>query len=532
MEARQLRENARGTQSMIDEGYVQQVVTKWSKVLEGIDQGYQRACLGILLENELTHLKQLSEETLSTGVGAFTKYIFPILRRVFPNLIANQIVSVQPMSSPIGGIFTYEYKYDDTKGGATAGNNLIQDFQKHYSSEFIDAETKVAAANVNGVKTVWDDSTNSVERIPFKWLPIRPNRTIGTNVGDPSTDSYRVTYNWTSTDPKQQVDDGSGGFTGDGTPANSTIDYTAGTWEVDATSDTPDSGTPIVATYFYDSERIVGVQAPSAGVTGGTYANADQVAKVPRVSLDLKLTTVEAVTRKLGTDWSSEAVDDLRALHGLSAETELVAGISNEIGLELDREIIGDLVDGAAHSATYDFDPDFGGSPILNELEAIRSLYTTIDAVGARIHKTTKRAPANFIVCSTAVGSLISQLTSHSDYMMVNQAAQQVQAPTYGPLNSNYGVQRIGTLMNKYAVFQDPFLDDGTVLVGLKGRSFLDAGYVWAPYVPLQVTPTWMDPQDFRFRKGLRTRYAKRMLRPEYYGVVTVTSLPSVTTTT
>lgn len=529
MEARQLLEQARGTQTAIDQGYVQEVVKKWSQVLEGVEAPYQRACLGILLENELDHLKKLNEETLSTGVGAFTKYIFPILRRVFPNLIANQIVSVQPMSAPIGGIFTYEYKYDDTKGNATATNNLIQDFQKHYSSEYIDFETKVAAADVDGTKVIWSDGTNAVERIPFKWLPIRALKTIGTTVA--GVDQYRVTLNWTSGGTaKQQVDDGAGGFTGDGTPGSSTIDYTEGTWEIDTTGDIPDASTPIYATYFYDSERIVGVQAPSAGVTGGTYASTDQVAKVPRASLDIKLTTVEAVSRKLGTDWSSEAVDDLRALHGMSAETELVAGISNEIGLELDREIIEDLVAGAAHSATYTFGPTFGGSPIHTELEAIRSLYTTMDAVGAAIHKFSKRAPANFVVVSPAVGSLLSQLTSHADLMAVNQAMQQVQAPTYGPLNSNYGVQRIGTLMNKYAMFQDPFLDDATILIGLKGRSFLDAGYVWAPYIPLQVTPTWMDPQDFRFRKGLRTRYAKRMLRPEYYGVVTVSGLPTVTT--
>lgn len=522
-------EQARGSGTAIDQGYVQHVVKKWAKVLEGVETGYQRACLGILLENEMDHLKQLHEETLSTGVGAFTKYIFPILRRVFPNLIANQIVSVQPMSAPIGGIFTYEYKYDDDKGNATQGNNFVEDFQKFYSSEFIDYEVKVAAANVDGTKVVWDGTTNKTERIPFKWLPIRAKRTIGTSVGSPSTDQYQVTLNWTSGGAaKQQVDDGAGGFTGDGTPASSTINYTTGAWEIDTTGDIPDSATPIYATYFFNSEQIVGVTVPGSGINTTDFAGTDQVAQVPRASLDIQLTTVEAITRKLGADWSSEAVDDLRALHGMSAETELVAGISNEIGLELDREIIDDLVQNARFSASYTFGPAFGGTDILNQIEAIRSMFTTIDAVGARIHKETKRAPANFVVVSPAVGALLSQLTSHADMMMVNQGMQQVQAPTYGPLNSNYGVQRIGTLMNKYAMFQDPFLDDNKVLVGLKGRSFLDAGYVWAPYVPLQVTPTWMDPRDFRFRKGLRTRYAKRMLRSEYYGVVTVSGLPTV----
>jgi len=136
-------EQARNSGTAMDRDYASQAVSKWGQVLEGINDGYQRSCLAILLENELGHIRSLHEETLSTGVGSFTKYLFPILRRVFPNLIANQIVSVQPMSGPVGGIFTYEYKYDDDKGTAVAGENLVQTFRQFYSSEFIDVEQNV-----------------------------------------------------------------------------------------------------------------------------------------------------------------------------------------------------------------------------------------------------------------------------------------------------------------------------------------------------------------------------------------------------
>jgi len=118
--------------------------------------------------------------------------------------------------------------------------------------------------------------------------------------------------------------------------------------------------------------------------------------------------------------------------------------------------------------------------------------------------------------------------------MMVNRALDPMVAPSYGPMNSNFGVNRLGTLMNKFTVYQDPFLDPSSagavpnILVGLKGSSFLDAGYVYAPYIPLQVTPTFLDPDDFTFRKGLRTRYAKKMLRPEYYGAITVSGMPTI----
>jgi hypothetical protein len=174
MEARKmLMEQGRGT--AVDQSFVQQVCTKWQPLLEGIDDSYQRGVMGILLENQMDHLKQLNEETLSTGVGSFTKYIFPILRRVFPNLIANQIVSVQPMTAPVGGIFTYEYKYADTKGNVTEGENLVQNFNRLYSSEFIDFQVIVASAVA--AATDYDDATNSASRVPIKWLPIRDEDT-------------------------------------------------------------------------------------------------------------------------------------------------------------------------------------------------------------------------------------------------------------------------------------------------------------------------------------------------------------------
>jgi hypothetical protein len=216
-------------------------------------------------------------------------------------------------------------------------------------------------------------------------------------------------------------------------------------------------------------------------------------------------------------------MDDLRALHGLNMEAELVAGLSNEIALEIDRKVITDLVAGAAHQATYSYSATVPG-----EVESIRELLTKIDAVAARIHKTTLRAPANFIVASPAVVSLLGQLTSHKDF---ETGASQVVPPTYGPLTSDYGIQMVGTMMRKFTVYQDPFLDENKVLVGLRGANFLDAGYVFAPYIPLQVTPTWQDPHTFTFKKGFASRFATKLLRPEYYGVVTVSGLPTVTST-
>lgn len=522
MEARRLLSEG-GQRTAVDASYVNQVSQKWQPLLEGIQNPYQRGVMAMVFENQMDHLRSLNEETLSTGVGSFTKYIFPILRRVFPNLIANNIVSVQPMTAPIGGIFTYEHKYGAQKGNATKGNNLIEDFQRHYSSEYIDYQDIVKAANVDGAKVIWSDALNKDERIPAQWLPIAaPNAAKGIT---------GVTVHWTSGGVEKERLAVASGVNGTGDGTSFVINFNTGAWSLDTTNDTPDNATDIWIEYHYNSERVGSTTLSSLGAD---WSIDGRQAAIPDVNLDIQLVTIEAITRKLKARWSAEAVDDLRAFHGLNAESELVAGISNEIALELDREIIDDLVRGAKFGIDYDLSaaPLIGGGAGQSELEAIRGLLTQIDSVSANIHRSSLRAPANFIVVSPEIGAVLSQLTSHGDFMMVNRAMDQQTAPSYGPMTSNFGVQRLGTLMNKYAVYQDPFLSAGSatkqILVGLKGQNFLDAGYVYAPYVPLQVTPTFLDPDDFTFRKGLRTRYATKMLRNEFYGTVNVSGLPSV----
>lgn len=543
MEARQMLhsmgpESRQGT--FLDESLGRYAQARWQPMLEGIQDPYQRSVMAILLENEMNHLKGLNEETLSTGVGSFTKYIFPVLRRVFPNLIANQIVSIQPMTSPIGGIFTYEYKYGDTKGSITQNQNLIQTFSEWYSSEYVDLETKVADVGA-GPNVQFDDINNPTDRIPFKFLPVHAKSTAKDYVTEFSHPCN------TGANVLKYQDDGAGQLVvteANAAPADvgaivGTINYTTGAFTLDFTLagaggplssalNQPDANAAITASYYYNSELVGTTTAPGVSATLYDTTTLGQVAKIPEVNIDITLTTVQAISRKLKARWSVEAMDDLMAFHGMVAETELVAGIANNIALELDREIIDDLVNGARFSATYNFTSGPGIGTGSNELESIRGLLTIIDAVGSKIHTGSLRAPANFIVCSPDVGALLSQLTTHGDFMMVNRVDDVVQPPSYGPLNSTFGVSRLGTLKNKYAVYQDPFLTTNKVLIGLKGQSFLDAGYVYAPYIPLQVTQTFLDPDDLTHRKGLRTRYAKKMLRPEYYGVVTVSGLPTV----
>jgi hypothetical protein len=492
-EQRFMTEN--GTRTVADRSYTAALRTKYSRLLEGIPQNSPHGrhianVTAILLENQMGHLRELNEETLQGGVGSFTKYIFPILRRVFPNLIAHEIMSVQPMTAPIGAVFTYEYKYSNTKGSINEAENLIETFNEWYSAEYIDEETVATG-----------DAAKVAFSFNLSWTPVRPQDT-----------DYGFVV--TVTDGTETfTDNGSGVLTGDA-GGSGTINYTTG--EVTVTFNAaPGNGQAVTATYYYNSESN---------------------SAVPEVEIDISMSEVRAQTRKLKARWSAEAADDLRAFHGIDAETEMVAGISNEIALEIDREMIDLQISGAQTTTAWAYNP---ATTYANEMDSIRNLLTLLSQLSAKVHRLSKRAPANYIVTSPEVVALLEQLTTHGDYRPAfvsnpNNPFGPVdpQTPsTYGPLTSNFGVMRVGTLMNKWAVYMDPFLSANTaskkILLGLKGASFMDAGSVYAPYIPLQVTPTFLDPNDFSFRKGMRTRYAKKLLRPEYYATVDVTGLPT-----
>lgn len=526
-EARELIET-NGVRTMMDRGYTTALAHKWAPMLEGLDNGYTKKVTAMLLENEMDHLKSLSEDTLSTNAGSFTKYIFPILRRVFPNLIANRIVSIQPMSAPVGGVFYYDYKYGNRKGtknpvqGAitnnpydmaydgelAAGDPMIKNFATDYTSEYVDYDV---VCTDDGTSTTGALTQASANCRALNWLPVRAPATLGQL-------TFAVSFIYRDATPatRTATADALGNLTDDLGNSVGTVNFTTGAWSLNASaggggSDAFQDNKVIYVQYWYNSELV-------ETTTGG---------HVPSGDLDIQLQTIVAEPFKIRANWSAEAVDDLRALHGLDAEAELVAGFSNEMGLEIDRKIIRDLINGAAHVATYAHAYDQANKPH-TEIDSIRAILTQIEALSAAIHKTSHRAPANFMVVSPQLSALISQLTSHMDY---SQDAGNVVTPSYGPMTANFGIVRIGTLMHKYAVYVDPYMTAGQCLVGLRGNGYLDAGYAYSPYVPLQVTPTFYDPDTFRFKKGLRSRGAFKMLRPEYYGVLTVTGLPTVTTT-
>lgn len=496
MEARNMQLTEAGSRSIRDDSYTGQLVEKWDRFLGGVSEDYTKKCMAMLMENQFLDMRrQLAEDTLSTNAGVYTKYIFPVLRRVFPNLIANEIVSVQPMTAPVGAVFFFEYKHGRSKGTTTAGSNLIQNFDDKYSSEQVENEqlTPVLAGGE------WSGGTPG--SVILQYNPVRPlDATVGYSL---TVEEYNPT---TAAVVQTATDDGAGGFTG--AVSAGAINYATGQITAFVFSAATTAGNYIRATYWYDMEGN---------------------RNIPDVYIDIEFETIRAQTRKLKARWSSEAADDLRAFHGIDSETELVAGISQEVGLEIDRDILGQLFTASAGIVqTFDFTVPAG----LSEIDHIRSVMTRMSAVSYQIHKQTLRAPANWYVTSPEISAKIVQLQTHSDYRPAFVSGPgSVQGPfdgvmvppSYGPMTSHQGILKMGPLSNKWMGYQDPFFQWNQMMLGLRGRSYLDAGFVFSPYVPLQMTPTFLDPEDQAYRKGMRTRYATKRLRDEWFGRVSIT---------
>jgi hypothetical protein len=243
---------------------------------------------------------------------------------------------------------------------------------------------------------------------------------------------------------------------------------------------------------------------------------------IGQVNIDVQRVPIEAETRKLKSLWSAEAAEDLRALHGGDIEAELVAGVANEISLEVDRMILSDLLLAAEtpgiegcpfppSTSVFDAQPP-AGTVARDHLWAF---IVAMNKVANDIHKKTLRGAANWAVTSPDVSSLLD-----STPFFTPDASQSVYSGA---------IVKVGAVQSRYTVYKDPLFPRNKMLMGFLGPTFLDSGYIFAPYIPLQVTPTFLDPNNFELRKALRTRYGRRLVRAEFYGTVSVVNIDKAT---
>lgn len=516
------------------------IVGNWSAsgLLENL-KGVKKSNVAQLLENQAMNM--LNEVTLDSSAGRFDTVAFPIVRRVFSRLLANELVSVQPLALPTGLLFYMDARVSfngtDNTQTAVGTGTAVKVAPKNTANgqpgpTFADTSAYERFYNNNGIDLSFGTGMTA----------------IGTVVNVAKSGVTNGLYAASAVlgagfDTSKQQSSATIRYS-----AITAIQYSAGAGNnitvVNAGDEVPffaqrqvwgeDMYANNTAKVIFDlrPEGIYGdnvntANYNTAGVFTGTFSILpvyevfnDLEAKSEMAELTIKFSsvTVNTITRKLRAHWTPELAQDLEAYHSIDAEAELTALLSEHIAAEIDREIIIDLINQAPFRAKWDYaglqnNANFFGT----QKDWNQTLITRINELSAQIHKATLRGGANWIVCSAEAGAIFDDL----EYFHVDGSA----APESEKYN--LGVEKIGNLSSRYTVFKDPYLPKEIVLIGHKGNTFLEAGYIYAPYIPLQLTATIQDPNDFTPRKGIMTRYAKKMVNNRFYGVVYIDNINS-----
>lgn len=467
-------DGAQSATAIADQSAVGRYVHKWRKMLRGLDEemgagcdrgyvNYVRGVAALMIEQEVRHLRRLSEETRALSVGPFLKYVLPVIRRTAIRLVATQIASVQPMTGPIGGIAFYRPRYASDKGTIAAGTEMNKVFNKWYSSNFVDGE---GFGSGDAVTVAYSRN--------LAW----PRPVAGTLV-------VKVDGVVNGTD------DGAGAFVAvAGTPlagGSGSINYSSG--QMSLTFGTaPAANAAISVEYRYDNELN---------------------ARIPEVQLDIEIKEIRAESRKLKSLASVEAADDLRALWGRDVDADLVAQMSDEMTAEIDREIAGTALNAVEPLAVVKWDRATPSG--ISDPEHLKSLVIRMSRASHIVHRRTQRAPCNWVITSSEVASLLDNIDSF-------------QAVDEGHVYQG-GIIKQGVLQRKWVIFVDPLFPPNQILMGYQGPSILDTGLIYSPYIPMEITPNFVDPNDLSLRRAVRTRHKITLTRPEFFARVEVDNL-------
>ena len=537
--------------------------SKWEAtgLLEGLGDETRKNGMAVLLENQAKQLLKEASSMAAGDVEGFAAVAFPIVRRVFGSLIANDLVAVQPMSLPSGLIFFLDFQAsDDGRGGLGigaeeslfGGGRLGSQITGGVDLTGVNAEKSFYSLN-NG----YTSATGSAELT----LVLIDSGTVGS--GDADLDAL-VRHDPDLVGKKVSVftasfDHVAAQFNVSNMVAISVALPEASGSLVRRLTQKLDSAGNVAAGDLFSKVRLVvaalGSEAQAdlddcAGARSATFPIDDKLTEggglgslkgaeiwalegegsLPELDIKIDSVAVTAKTKKLKVKWTPELGQDLNAYHNLDAEVELTSIMSEQIALELDREILEDLIRGAT-AATYYwsrrpgkfldrstglpissianeqlFGADFTG----NVSQWYETLLETVNDVSAQIHRKTLRGGANFLVCGPEVASVLEMTAGFRAKVTPDDEAGMA------------GAVNVGSVSKKWDVYVDPYFPRNVILVGRRGAQFLESGYVYAPYVPLQVTPTIFGVEDFVPRKGVMTRYAKKMVRPDMYGLVVV----------
>ena len=518
--------------------------SKWAKsgLLEGLKGETDKNTMAVLLENQA---KQLVTEASSTGTatiggGAYAQEAWngvalPLVRRVFGEIAAKEFVSVQPMNLPSGLVFYLDFKYGSnfpepfTNGGSLYGANPTTNVtditsQSLYGAGRFGYSINQFSASINSVtaSATWADfnfdSAYSASAAAGSWKKVL----VGLPTG---ADENGVRAFTISSGSLITVDTPLQAFT---TVANTTASFIVTGSAVAGITGALLPGTTLlynIATTAVDRgdfEDSTGGGFPSANSNTNGTPNA---IAIPEINVQLKSEPIVAKTRKLKAQWTPEFAQDLNAYHSVDAEAELTGILSQYISMEIDLEILDMLIENAF---TVDYWSAVNNTVInsgVTGFEALTSGYyntqggwfqtlgTKLQKVSNKIHQLTLRGGANFLVTSPTVATILESIPGFASDGDGEK------------MEFNFGIQKVGSLNSRYKVYKNPYMTENVILMGYKGAQFLECGAVFAPYVPLIMTPLLYDPTTFTPRKGLMTRYAKKMIRPDYYGKIYVSGL-------
>ena len=540
------------------------LLSKWEKtgLLEGLTSDVDRNGMARLLENQAKQLLKEASSMAAGDVEGFASVAFPLVRRVFGGLLANDLVSVQPMSLPSGLIFFLDFTYQSSRLGAVADESVygggvvasqitggVSDIKENsfynLGNAYSSPTGSVTLQLIQGTDITAATTVGALTEAEKKAIRFDADLLAGASAAPINQFTAEISSSAQLNEDMLQAIDMTLAGTDVVVRRLTSISGTGNTKTLTFIVTTSDNASITAAT---EEEKVTeipiaddftnggalgsvvgqdawGLEEPrfATGNSGNAGSVADKNA-IPEIDIKVDSIAVTAITKKLKAKWSPELGQDLNAYHNLDAEVELTSILSEQIALEIDREILNDLIQGATAGTYYwsrspglfvnretglelgatSAAPDFTGTVS----EWYETLIETINDVSAQIHRKTLRGGANFLVTSPEVANIL-EFTSGFRASVTADADR-----------GTVGAVKVGALSKKFDVYVDPYFPRNVVLVGRKGGSFLESGYVYAPYVPLQVTPTIFGTEDFIPRKGVMTRYAKKMVRPDMYGLV------------
>ena len=523
------------------------MAAKWGKtgLLEGLGNEVEKNNMAMILENQAKQLVVESSTntagtggTFSAGTGAqWAGVALPLVRKVFGAISTKEFVSVQPMNLPSGLVFFLDFQYDQTKqlgfgGPGSVFTSPASMYGDTNPGAGVDPSGGLYGAGRFGYSINQFTASSEFVTASAEWSDVDYISELSASVAAGNLKKVTVTVP-TNVDFKGVRAFALSGSTADPAFILPAFTATNGTNNVTFVFASGSGTVNGAGTVFYNvqpTDNYRGDFEDQTGTAGGfPNAQSDTELAIPQINVQLKSEAIVAKTRKLKAQWTPEFAQDLNAYQALDAEAELTSIMSEYISLEIDLEILDMLIQDASAADEYwsaisnrSLNAAKTGYDDLNFFNTqgqwFQTLGTKLQKVSNKIHQKTLRGGANFMVVSPSVATILESIPGFA-----STADGEATKMSYA-----FGIQKSGNLNNRFTVYKNPYMTENVILMGYRGSQFLETGAVFSPYIPLIMTPLVYDPETFTPRKGLLTRYAKKMIRPEFYGRVFVSDLASV----